>query len=41
MREKCKEFTQELLAYVLHPTRLMRLSNAMNMDLEEYMEFLL
>ena len=40
MREQCKEFAQELLSYVLHPARLMRLANEMDMDLEEYMEFL-
>jgi hypothetical protein len=40
MREQCKEFARELFSYVLHPARLMRLANAMDMDLEEYMEFL-
>jgi hypothetical protein len=41
MREQCRSFTGELLAYILHPARLMRLANAMNMDLEDYMDFLL
>ena len=41
MREKCKEFARELLSYVLHPARLMRLASTFVMDLEEYMEQLI
>jgi hypothetical protein len=41
MREQCKEFARELFSYVLHPARLMRLANEMDMDLEQYMEFLI
>jgi len=41
MREQCKEFASELLAYVLHPTRLIRLAASLDMDLEEYMELLI
>jgi hypothetical protein len=40
MRDQCKEFSRDLLSYVLHPNRLMRLANEMDMDLEDYMEFL-
>jgi hypothetical protein len=40
MQDQCKEFSRDLLSYVLHPTRLIRLANALDMDLEDYMEFI-
>ena len=36
----CKEFAEDLLKYFLHPTRLVRISNSYDLDLEEYLELI-
>jgi hypothetical protein len=38
MREKCKPFSEELVAYVFHPSRVSKLAAWHNMDLCEYFE---
>jgi hypothetical protein len=40
MKTKCQPFAQELVTYVLNPTRLLRLCDTYGLDLEEYMELL-
>lgn len=40
MRAQCQPFAQELVAYVFHPSRIMRLCDAFNLDMEEYLELL-
>lgn len=40
MREKCRSFAEEMIAYVLHPLRLMRISEEYGIDMEEYMDMI-
>ena len=38
MRAKCKPFAEELVAYVFHPERMLRISNKLNMDLDDLLD---
>jgi hypothetical protein len=38
MRSNCQAFAEELTAYVFHPTRLQRVCDTYNLDLDEYFE---
>ena len=38
MRAKCKPFAEELVAYVFHPERMLRMSDKLNMDLDDLLD---
>ena len=38
MREKCKDFAEELAAYVFHPNRLLRFGNTYGIEFDEMLE---
>ena len=38
MREKCKDFAEELTAYVFHPDRLLRFANMYGIAFDELLE---
>jgi hypothetical protein len=40
MREKCKPFAEELVKYVFHPQRVLRMSQQFEMYLDEYFEMI-
>jgi hypothetical protein len=40
MRANCEAFAEELVSYVFHPMRLERMSNAFEMDMDEYNDLL-
>ena len=40
MQKQCQSFCKELVAYVLHPVRISKFSNAFNLDFDEYVESL-
>ena len=40
MKESCKEFNKELIEYVYHPIRLIKLTQFYNIDLDEYLELI-
>jgi hypothetical protein len=40
MKEQCKSFCEELVSYVFHPTRVMRLSDKFGLDCVEYFDAL-
>jgi len=40
MRSNCQPFAKELAEYVFHPTRLVRVCGAYDLDLADYMELI-
>jgi hypothetical protein len=40
MKENCREFNKELIEYVYHPIRLIKLTKSYNVDLDEYLELI-
>jgi len=39
MRENCKAFAEELVAYVFHPVRLQHMSQSYGYEFDEYIEY--
>jgi hypothetical protein len=40
MKEQCKDFYEELVSYVFNPVRVMRIADAFELDLDEYLELI-
>jgi hypothetical protein len=40
MKEQCKPFYEELVSYVFNPVRVMRIADAFELDLDEYLELI-
>ena len=40
MKEQCKPFYEELVAYVFNPSRVIKMANVFNLDLDDYLELI-
>jgi len=40
MKNNCQPFSEELVKYVFHPTRLIHLANTFDLSLDEYLDFI-